>query len=499
MNVNDSNTSPEISDLHVGIVGGGVAGSTVALRLSELGINVTLFEEGASLVNGPPICHLHAGGNLYREISDEQCLTLLHQSIETLRVYPHTANIRPTVIAVPERDPGDPEKLLDRLELLQTAYNELIIHDKRNEVLGHPDDYFKQYQQDELVKLATQTVPTNPQSLDDWMIPVAKNLNLNEFKYPVVIVQEYGLSIFRIAATASLALQQLSSCTVKTGTKVTDIQKSCSKKGWVVSHQSYDDSIDDYVTQETTVDYLVNACGYRTGTLDDLATFKRHRMVEFKAAYVTHWPACEGVWPEVIFHGERGTPNGMAQLTPYPDGFFQLHGMTEEITLFKQGLVSSTTRSAQPQLERSFIRKLTTGWTTDEVESRTQRAIKHMAQFVPSFGEAQVGGHPLFGAQQIPGLDPSLRAADVSFAGKRYARSEIVKASSALSVADSIVKQLYDEQLISTTQLNWDCPLEERFPVTHSLGLDEVISKAEQLAKLRGYPAALARPTNIES
>ncbi len=29
-------------------------------------------------------------------------------------------------------------------------------------------------------------------------------------------------------------------------------------------------------------------------------------------------------WPEVIFHGERGTPNGMAQLTPYPDGFFQL-------------------------------------------------------------------------------------------------------------------------------------------------------------------------------
>ncbi|PSW05397.1 NAD(P)-binding protein [Photobacterium lipolyticum] len=499
MNVNGSNISPEISDLHVGIVGGGVAGSTVALRLSELGINVTLFEEGPSLVNGPPICHLHAGGNLYREISDEQCLTLLHQSIETLRVYPHTANVRPTVIAVPVRDPGAPEQLLERLELLQNGYKELISLDKRNAVLGKPDDYFKLYQQDELVKLATQTTPANPQSLDDWMIPVAKNLNLDEFKYPVVIVQEYGLSIFRIAATASLALQQLPSCTVKTDTKVTKIQTSCSKKGWIVSHQSYDDSINDHVTKETTVDYLVNACGYRTGTLDDLATFNRHRMVEFKAAYVTHWPACEGVWPEVIFHGERGTPNGMAQLTPYPDGFFQLHGMTEDITLFKQGLVSSTPGSAQPQLERSFIRKLTTGWKTDEVESRTQRAIKHMAQFVPSFGEAQVGGYPLFGAQQIPGIDPSLRAANVSFSGERYARSEIVKASSALSVADSIVKQLYDEQLISSAQLDWDSSLEERFPVTHSLGFDKVISKAEQLANIRGYPAALARPTNIES
>lgn len=495
MNVNGSNISPETSDLHVGIVGGGVAGSTVALRLSELGINVTIFEEGTSLVNGPPICHLHAGGNLYREISDEQCLILLHQSIDTLRIYPHTANVRPTVIAVPDRDPGVPEKLLDRLARLQTAYKELITHDKKNEVLGHPDDYFKQYQKDELVKLATQTLPENPKSLDDWMIPVAKNLNLDEFKYPVIIVQEYGLSIFRIAATASLALQQLPSCTVKTKTKVTDIQKSSPQKGWIVSYQRYDESVKDHVTQDIAVDYLVNACGYRTGTLDDLAGFQRHRMVEFKAAYVTHWPACEGVWPEVIFHGERGTPNGMAQLTPYPDGYFQLHGMTEAITLFKQGLVRSTKNSAQPQLAERFTQKLTTCWETAEIESRTQRAINHMAQFVPSFSEALVGGPPLFGAQQIPGLDSSLRAADVSFAGERYARSEIVKASSALHVADAIVKELYNEELISSTLLDWDRPLEERFPVTYSLNLDEVILKAEQLANMRAYPAALARPT----
>ncbi|NRA83431.1 MAG: FAD-dependent oxidoreductase, partial [Gammaproteobacteria bacterium] len=75
-------TAQNSSSFTVGIIGGGIAGSTIALHLAQLGINVSLIESGPSLVNGPPICHLHAGGNLYREISQEQCLTLLKQSIE---------------------------------------------------------------------------------------------------------------------------------------------------------------------------------------------------------------------------------------------------------------------------------------------------------------------------------------------------------------------------------------------------------------------------------
>ncbi|HHD80114.1 MAG TPA: FAD-dependent oxidoreductase, partial [Campylobacterales bacterium] len=83
----------------IAIVGGGVAGSTAGLYLSQLGLDITLFEQGESLVSGPPFCHLHAGGNLYREISDEQCITLLQQSIDLLRYYPYAIDYRPTVIA----------------------------------------------------------------------------------------------------------------------------------------------------------------------------------------------------------------------------------------------------------------------------------------------------------------------------------------------------------------------------------------------------------------
>ncbi|OBU17812.1 oxidoreductase [Photobacterium aquimaris] len=486
MNLIESKTTSLLiadSPITVGIIGGGIAGSTIALRLAEQGINVQLFEEGKSLVNGPPICHLHAGGNLYREISDQQCITLLKQSIDTLRVYQHTSNIRPTVIAIPCSDAGNPDDLLPRLTLLQQTYQALVADDAKNCVLGNPNDYFKLYQRSDLERLTLQDNPQQPLTPDQWMIPVAKSINLDQFKYPLVMVQEYGLSVFRIAATLALALQRLPHCHVNTNTKVTSLAEL--PNGWQVSYQ------DATHHQQINVDYLVNAGGYRTGTIDDLAHIPRQRMVEFKAAYVTHWPQCDAQWPEVIFHGERGTPNGMAQLTPYPDGFFQLHGMTQDITLFKNGLVASNGNSAQPQLDASFKEKLQQHWTQQEIEQRTQRAINHMAQFVNHFDQATVGGKPLFGAQQIPGNDPTLRAADVSYSHQRYARSEIVKASSALSVADAIIEQLAALDLIQS-------PLpqtrENAFPVAQQLSLNEIVSYAEKLAAERGFPTSLARP-----
>ena len=88
----------------------------------------------------------------------------------------------------------------------------------------------------------------------------------------------------------------------------------------------------------------------------------------------------------------------MAQFTPYPGGYFQLHGMTNDITLYKDGLVASTDTSAQPRLKNHFIQKLDDGWKKVDVNKRTHNAIKHVTQFIPDFAEAKVGALPLFGA-----------------------------------------------------------------------------------------------------
>jgi len=486
-------------NFHVGIIGGGVAGSTVALRFAELGVKVTLFEKGSSLVNGPPICHLHAGGNLYREISESQCLTLLKECIDTLRVFPHTINFRPTMIAVPQYDDGDPMDILPRLITLKEAYRSLIQEDNRNQVLGNPDDYFKIYNHEDIVKLRSLDDPTNPKTFDDWMVPVSKRLELDGLKFPIVMVQEYGWSILRMSAAVTLALEKLPNCKIMTNTEVLDVQEKENDNGWIMSCKDTDDCKEVEKIEAVSIDYLINACGYKTGSIDNLVGVQEDRMVEFKAAYVSKWDgASEDInssnWPEIIVHGVRGTPNGMMQLTPYPDNIFQLHGMTKDITLFSDGLAKSSINNSQPELGEKFETKIHQGWNEEETCSRTKKAINHAAKFIPTFSTAYVSGPPLFGAQQIPGKDPSLRAASVSFPAERYARVEIVKGSSALAASDGILQNLNDTRLLDLGSKMLNSPREESFRTLLSIDLEEVVERAEDFARHRNWPLGLARP-----
>ncbi|WP_404970745.1 FAD-dependent oxidoreductase [Vibrio campbellii] len=467
---------PNRKDKHIAIIGGGVAGSTAAIHFAELGFKVSVIEKGVSLVNGPPICHLHAGGNLYREISEQQCLDLLAQSIDTIRLYPHSLNVRPTLIAVPHSDGGDPEALLPRLEVIKSAYQKLVQQAPDNKVLGEPDEYYKLYSKAELLALAQQTQPQSPKSIDEWCIPFAQHADLEALKYPVVAVQEYGWSVFRLAAVANMTLDQLPNVEVLTQAELTQAH-------WDGSHWALTYLKDDKY-QLLSCDYLINACGFETGAVDDAIGVKRDRLVEFKAAYVTRWNECTQQWPEVIFHGPRGTDKGMAQLTPYGDGYFQLHGMTKGITLFDDGLVESSNTSAQPELPTRLLSKIRNGWRQEILDERTGNAIKHMAQFIPDYKNAVKGGKALFGAQQIPGTDPVLRAADVTFEENNYARIEVVKASSTLLAAQKMAKHWF--------RVEPESNVETQHPVTVHWSEKEVEQFAIKLTQERGYPQALA-------
>ncbi|ADV45864.1 FAD-dependent oxidoreductase [Nitratifractor salsuginis] len=461
------------------IAGGGVAGVSAALLLGSLGMEVTLLERQATLVLGPPFCHLHAGGNLYREISDAQCRTLLRQSIDFAKLYPFVVDRRPTVIAVPTEDAGTPEALLPRLELLREDYAALVAQDSANEVLGAPEGYYRLFGRQELKKLAEMEPVEKPSSPEEWMIPVARHLDFDRVKFPLILVQEYGLNLFRLAAGAGLTLEAMERVTIHRSTRLVDVEPS--GEGWRLRCEGA-------FTGELEADYLINAAGFRTGEIDDMLGLREKRMVEFKAAYTSRWKDREARWPEVIFHGERGTPQGMGQFTPYPAGYVQLHGMTERITLYPDGLVASTETSSQPRLPEHLLRKIEKGWPEDELQERTRRAIKHLARFLPDFAQAEVGSPPLFGAQQIPGEDPTLRVAEVAFPLPRYARCEIVKVSSVTDMAREILRDLERQGLaegLPDESALW------QIPQLHAIEEAALAQRARRIAQSRGYPAEM--------
>ena len=467
----------------IAIVGGGVAGASTALYLSKLGVEVTLFEREKSLVNGPPFCHLHAGGNLYPDISDEQCIKLLKQSIAFLRFYPHVVDYRPTVIALPSYCSSKPNNLFPRLLKLQKEYDLLIENDPQNRVLGQSRNYYKLYNQEQIIAIQNGEISDE---LDRWMIPVVQNIDLSKVQFPLILVQEYGLNLFRLGASVGLALEKIDEVRVRFNTTVTNVLKN-SQEGWSLSYQK-----DKEIAHEE-FDYLINATGFRTGKIDDFLDVPCKKMVEFKAAYVTKWEeASDTLFPEIIFHGERGTPQGMGQFTPYPNGHFQLHGMTNEITLYEDGLVASTAISCQPQLNPNFIQKIEKSWSREEVELRTNSAINHLSKFIPNFSQAKVGSKPLFGAQQIPGDDPTLRVAEVSFPTKKYARCEIVKVSSVIDMIEAIVGELFllgyiDKALYANRDFNGMIDEKE----------EDISRVAELICRERKYPEALAHRSVI--
>lgn len=133
------------------------------------------------------------------------------------------------------------------------------------------------------------------------------------------------------------------------------------------------------------------------------------------------------------------------------------------------------------------LHKLEKQWQTAEIEQRTLSAIDHLSPFIPEFSKAVVAGKLLFRAQQTPGGDPTLWVADVSFAGERYARCEIVKTSSVLSTAHSIVEHMQNRGLLNPDRVVFDsAPL----PMPP---LQAIADLAEQLALERNYLVALSK------
>ncbi|MFA0252654.1 FAD-dependent oxidoreductase, partial [Vibrio sp. 10N.261.45.A4] len=94
---------------------------------------------------------------------------------------------------------------------------------------------------------------------------------LDNLKYPVLVVQEFGLSVFRLAASVTLTLEHHPKAHLMTGCRLEDARYVNNQ--W---HLSYQPKQGD--KEQLVVDYLVNSTGYKTGTIDDLTNQSQKRL-----------------------------------------------------------------------------------------------------------------------------------------------------------------------------------------------------------------------------
>lgn len=107
----------------ISIIGGGIAGTYLALKLSDKGYVVHLYEKRSHLLNSNPYCHLHYG-LLYPDISLEDCLKLAQDSEKFKEEFPNAIQKKQTIILNAD---GFNSNLLEKAKLLNNLYPDFAI------------------------------------------------------------------------------------------------------------------------------------------------------------------------------------------------------------------------------------------------------------------------------------------------------------------------------------------------------------------------------------
>lgn len=185
----DSYQKTELNKISLGIIGGGIAGCTTALLAADEGMFVELFESTHGVLNessDATPCRLGLG---FHYMDLDTAILNLESSIQLVRYLKLKANDTFQVKFNPiEKDNlvnsgrifyvihnnslVNKEEVLEIFNALKSHYIKLIVDDKKNEVFGKSENFFKEVDKREfsnVIDVSTvQTVIETCETLFDW-------------------------------------------------------------------------------------------------------------------------------------------------------------------------------------------------------------------------------------------------------------------------------------------------------------------------------------------
>jgi hypothetical protein len=182
----------------VAIVGGGIAGTTAAILLAKHGVKVDLYEKNPRIFmeSSKIPAHLYAG-TMYFNLGSDTVKHCMEDAFQFANRLPFAVNPRPTVAAIAVEDEREPKDMIAACEANRSLYVELLSKEKFKPVFGAPEEFCQSFTRKDLERLREVT-EISPE-VNPWMVSFAKNTQLDSLKYPVLLMQEFGLDM-RFAA-----------------------------------------------------------------------------------------------------------------------------------------------------------------------------------------------------------------------------------------------------------------------------------------------------------
>jgi hypothetical protein len=371
------------------IVGGGIAGCTLALELSKIG-KVNLYEKKNYILNNGPYCRLHCG-LMYPMLSLKESAILLTHSIEFAQKFPQAILKRPCVITYNKNSKYNPSDLIKKCNYIQTKYSHNHSHSR---YLESPDIFYAIYTRNDILhfKMYGEFIYSTNQARN-FHDPFVKTFctmlkNIDSIKYPFVSVNEFGIeqtiveSIIRHRITTTTSIK-------------------------LYLNMSY----------ENKADFTINAKG---------ACSTNNGLLELKSSYLVK---CKSLHlPEIAIIGERETDIGMIQISPRKNNQVQVHYMNCNSTLFQRVTkFSDFTLQNQKIIINNYI-------PPNIIQFRTQCAINQINKYL-SINIDNKSPIALWGCQFIPGHSKDTRTSN-------YTKNsiEIVKAISSVTTAKCLAK-----------------------------------------------------------
>ena len=314
------------------VIGGGISGCVCSLKLSKFyNVTIDIYEQREDILKSLPYCHLHVAGALYPELTIKECKSLFYESLEFAKEFKQFLNIRPTIIAYKSSSSYNPTQLIYKLHLIREIYAEIGTY-----IYGPPTEFFRIYTKEDILHYKTHGKLDEYDNIHTRYIETFCSLlkNINDIKYPFISVMEPGINQELLEKSLTELIYSSKNINIYKNTSVEKIEKK--DDDWIIN-------------DDKRYDYLVNTMGYKSS---DWFPVKETEYLEHKSSWLMDISReCfydVNSIPEIAVIGERGTTDGMIQLTPIrvdKDITFQVHYMSYESTIIGRNGINKLTNN----------------------------------------------------------------------------------------------------------------------------------------------------------